>query len=81
MVLRDCIAVLQPQKSHLYPSMTDFFHHNQSRRSFLRVGGALLAIPFLETLASAAQAKVTPPKRVIFLGGGFGFTKDTFYPD
>jgi hypothetical protein len=21
-----------------------------------------------------------PPKRVVFLGGGFGFTKDTFYP-
>ncbi len=39
-----------------------------------------MALPFLETYASKTAASSTPPKRVIFLGGGFGFTKDTFYP-
>ena len=38
-----------------------------------------MAVPFLETFAHGAEKK-TPPKRVVFLGGGFGFTKDTFYP-
>jgi len=41
----------------------------------------VLAVPFLETFASAKSLATTPPKRIIFLGGGFGFTKDTFYPD
>ena len=39
-----------------------------------------MALPFLETFAKAAATSKTPPKRVIFLGGGFGFTSDTFYP-
>ena len=39
-----------------------------------------MALPFLETFATSAAASSTPPKRVVFLGGGFGFTKDTFYP-
>jgi hypothetical protein len=37
-----------------------------------------MAVPFLESFAAPTAG--TPPKRVIFLGGGFGFTKDTFYP-
>ena len=51
-----------------------------TRRSFLCLGGSVLALPFLESFASAKAAAATPPKRMIFLGGGFGFTKDTFYP-
>ncbi|WP_411826926.1 DUF1552 domain-containing protein [Luteolibacter sp. AS25] len=53
---------------------------NTSRRSFLRLGTSVLALPFLETFASARNLAATPPKRMIFLGGGFGFTKQTFYP-
>ncbi len=41
-------------------------------------GGSLVALPFLETFAAPASAVAPPPKRVIFLGGGFGFTKNTF---
>jgi hypothetical protein len=60
--------------------MTNFITHSTTRRSFLRAGSTVLAIPFLETFASGADSSKTPPKRVIFLGGGFGFTADTFYP-
>ena len=57
------------------------FHTNSTtRRSFLRLGSSVLALPFLESFASTKAAAATPPKRMIFLGGGFGFTKDTFYP-
>lgn len=51
-----------------------------TRRSFMRIGGSVLALPFLETFATAKIAAAAPLKRMIFLGGGFGFTKDTFYP-
>lgn len=60
--------------------MTNFITHSSTRRSFLRAGSTVLAIPLLETFASAADSSKAPPKRVIFLGGGFGFTADTFYP-
>jgi hypothetical protein len=60
--------------------MNHFITNSTTRRSFLRVGSSVLAIPFLETFASAAASNKTPPKRVLFLGGGFGFTSDTFYP-
>ena len=57
------------------------FHTNSTtRRSFLRMGGSMMALPFLETFAAPKAAAATPAKRMIFLGGGFGFTKDTFYP-
>ncbi len=46
----------------------------------MRLGSSILALPFLESFASAKAIAATPPKRMIFLGGGFGFTKDTFYP-
>ena len=61
--------------------MTQFLTDSKTRRSFLRLGGSLLAVPFLETFASAASASTSPPKRFVFLGGGFGFTKQSFYPD
>lgn len=44
------------------------------------MGGSMMALPFLETFAAPKAAAATPAKRMIFLGGGFGFTKDTFYP-
>ncbi len=55
------------------------------RRYFLRSSRAFIALPFLESFgfrrfASAAET-VTPPKRMVFLGMGFGVTKDTWYPD
>ena len=60
--------------------MNPFYTSTQTRRSFLRTGSTVLALPFLETFAAAKVLTTAPPKRVIFLGGGFGFTKDTFYP-
>ncbi len=58
------------------------------RRRFLRSSSALIALPFLESagfrpFASAkAAAEVTEaPKRLAYLGVGFGFTRDTWYPD
>ena len=60
--------------------MPQFISTQGTRRSFLRTSGSLLALPFLETFANARDLAAPPPKRVLFLGGGFGFTKDTFYP-
>jgi len=57
------------------------FTTKQSRRSFIRSGSALVALPFLESFASAKQASAPAPKRLVFLGGGFGFTKESFYPE
>ncbi|NDH93018.1 MAG: DUF1552 domain-containing protein [Planctomycetia bacterium] len=59
--------------------MTCLHIHPVTRRSFLRAGSALLALPGLESLASATMPGAAPT-RMIFLGGGFGFTKDSFYP-
>ena len=60
--------------------MSNFFTDSKTRRSFLRAGASLLAVPFMETFATAAIGTAPPPKRVVFLGGGFGFTKQSFYP-
>lgn len=57
-----------------------FQTNSTTRRSFLRLGSSVLALPFLESFAGTKAAAAAPPKRMIFLGGGFGFTKDTFYP-
>ncbi|MCG8598521.1 MAG: DUF1552 domain-containing protein [Verrucomicrobiales bacterium] len=58
---------------------------SSSRRSFLRSGSALIALPFLESLGfrrfASAAAAPTPPKRFAFLGMGFGVTSETWYPD
>ncbi|MCC9642081.1 DUF1552 domain-containing protein [Rhodopirellula sp. JC740] len=63
--------------------MKKTFH---SRRAFLRSGSALITLPMLESFgfrrfASAASNVVTPPKRAVFLGMGFGVTADRWYPD
>ncbi len=58
-----------------------------NRRRFLRGTGSLIALPTLESLgftrfASAATTKAgLPPKRLVFLGFGFGVTKETWFPD
>ena len=61
--------------------MKPYFQSLQSRRSFLRTTtGALLSLPFMETFASAKELKALAPKRLVFLGGGYGFTYQSFYP-
>ena len=51
----------------------------QNRRQFLKSSSALIALPFLESFAST---NVVPevPKRLIFLGTGFGVTSRGWYP-
>ena len=57
------------------------------RRHFLRGTGALIALPALESLGFRLFASATPktttviPKRAVFMGIGFGVTKQTWYPD
>ena len=61
---------------------TDF-----NRRTFLRGAGALIALPALESIgfrrfaSAATKAAVAMPKRAVFMGIGFGVTKQTWYPD
>ena len=56
-----------------------------TRRRFLRSGTALIALPFLESVGfrrfASAAAPATPPKRMIFIGMGFGVTQETWFPD
>jgi hypothetical protein len=58
-----------------------------NRRYFLRSSTALIALPALESLgfrrfsSAAASAPVTPPKRMVFLGFGWGITQESWYPD
>ena len=53
--------------------------HIQNRRAFLRAGSTVLALPLLESVGKANTSAVNP-KRILFIGCGFGFTKDTFFP-
>ena len=58
-----------------------------SKRHFLRGTGALIALPALESIgfrpfaSAAATAPAASPKRAVFLGTGFGVTKETWFPD
>lgn len=55
-----------------------------NRRHFLRGTGALIALPALESIGFrrfASAATVAPSKRAVFLGTGFGVTKETWFPD
>lgn len=58
---------------------------NLSRRHFLRSGSSLIALPFLESLGfrrfASAAAAVANPKRLIFMGLGWGLTTETWFPD
>lgn len=65
--------------------------NTNSRRTFLRSSTAAIALPFLPSLgfkpfANTASAgsiitNAAPPKRMVFLGMGFGVTADRWYPD
>jgi len=56
-----------------------------TRRHFLRSSTALIALPALESLGfrrfASAAAPVAPPKRLIFLGFGWGITTESWFPD
>jgi len=53
--------------------------HLHNRRAFLKAGSTVLALPLLDSI-SKAQAAAPNPKRVLFIGSGFGCTEDTFFP-
>ena len=61
-------------------------HMNFNRRHFLRGAGALIALPALESIgfrrfaSAATKATGAIPKRAVFMGIGFGVTKQTWYP-
>lgn len=54
------------------------------RRRFLRSATGLIAIPTLDSLGfrrfARAAAPLRPPKRLVFLGIGFGVTQETWFP-
>lgn len=56
-----------------------------SRRQVLRAGMSLVALPYLESFGfrrfASASTATTPPKRMVFLGFGYGVTQETWYPD
>lgn len=62
-----------------------------SRRHFLRSSTALIALPTLVSLGftrtgtaadkAGGETSAKPPKRLIFLGFGWGITNESWYPD
>ena len=58
---------------------------NLSRRHFLRSSTSLIALPFLESLGFRRFASAAPaapnPKRLLFMGLGWGLTTETWFPD
>jgi hypothetical protein len=60
-------------------------HASANRRQFLKSASALVALPALESLRrpgiAAAAATAAPPKRLVFLGFGWGVTEESWYPD
>ncbi|MEM7697265.1 MAG: DUF1552 domain-containing protein [Verrucomicrobiota bacterium] len=55
-----------------------------TRRAILRSSSATIALPFLESFGfrrfAGAAAAAVPPKRMIWLGMGFGVTADKWFP-
>lgn len=55
-----------------------------SRRHAIQTAGAIIALPTLESLGfrrcAAAAAGAPAPKRLVFLGFGWGVTEDEWYP-
>ncbi|NBW97245.1 MAG: DUF1552 domain-containing protein [Planctomycetia bacterium] len=55
-----------------------------SRRQAIQTAGAIIALPALESLGfrrcAAATAGAPVPKRLVFLGFGWGVTEDEWYP-
>ena len=61
-------------------------NHSPTRRHFLRSASALIALPALQSMgfnrcALAGDKAATPPKRLVFLGFGFGVTNETWFPN
>lgn len=62
---------------------------DNSRRRFLRSSSAFVSLPLFESLRTrtataadpGAKTSASPPKRLIYLGMGFGVTADRWYPD
>ena len=54
--------------------------HLQSRRHFIRTSSALLVLPWLESLAGAAEAAV-PPRRMVNVCTSFGLYGPSFFPE
>jgi len=55
-----------------------------TRRAALRSATAMVALPVLESLGlrrSAAAAPAAAPRRIVFIGTGWGVTEETWYPD
>lgn len=57
-----------------------------NRRKFLRAAGTLIALPAFESLgfrraANAMEVTAPSPKRMVFLGFGWGVTSETWFPD
>ena len=56
-----------------------------NRRHFLRSSTALIALPLLESLGfrrfASAATPLPAPKRLIFLGFGWGITTESWFPD
>jgi hypothetical protein len=55
-----------------------------TRRHFLRSTSSLIALPALESIGFkvfAAPKTTSPPKRMVFLGFGWGVTNETWFPD
>ena len=55
-----------------------------TRRHFLRSTSSLIALPALESIGFkvfAAPKTTAPPKRMVFLGFGWGVTNETWFPD
>jgi hypothetical protein len=56
----------------------------KTRRHFLRSTGTLIALPALESIGFrrfSRAATAMPPKRIVFLGFGWGVTNETWFPD
>ena len=57
---------------------------NFDRRNFLRGAGAMIALPALESIgfrSFLSAAPKFPPKRIMFMGIGYGVTSQTWFPD
>lgn len=56
-----------------------------ARRHFLRAAGTVIALPALESIGFRRFASSAPaaarPKRLVFLGFGWGVTEESWYPD
>jgi hypothetical protein len=58
---------------------------SMSRRTVLQAAGSAVALPFFDSLGFGRRATAAPaaarPKRMVFLGFGWGVTNETWFPD